>query len=107
MSHNQAYIAYKTFQLFSDDSIENDYKIEVEIHYNIESNAPEPGHSITDVEVVMSKVEEKSLLIDIYHDIECEILDNLEEYLGSAQSTLDDEESKEGEYKGDMEREGE
>ena len=39
-------------------------------------------------------------------DIECEILDNSEEYLGSAQSTLDDEESKEGEYKGDIEREG-
>lgn len=105
MPHNHA--THKTFELYSDDRIGNLYCINVEIFFNIDSNAPEPGHSITDIEVIVDKDYENSLITDIIADIENEICMNPDVYIGSAQQVLSDEESEEGEYKGDMEREGE
>ena len=104
--HNK-YSSHETFEVFSDNRIDETYKIEVEILYDIESNAPEPGHSITNLNVILSKEAEEFFCTSIYSDIECAILDDPEEYLGTAQQILSDEESEEGEYKGDMERERE
>ena len=75
------------------DNMEKDgigeYNFQASIIFDVESNDPYPGHSFTNIEIILPEEEIKSLMVNIVNDIEHDIDENLNKYLGDPQDHLD------------------